>query len=422
MDNKYPTLSDVERNKELFEYEMTQVILQLKGEFAKVSGKDLGLEDTDLSAPKMSLHSDIPDIKLNYSVNVSSDEPTKLQTYKNKSISLETQIKNSPKIPTVSAYLSKTVKMNSFQSDSPVIPSISPIIIDDVIIPKQNIDVKCDELSLTLPNEREITIETIDKCIFKEARISLPTAKKNVDINDIDISLPATAFNFSYYPRTINPAKNPIKHSPLGKCYSYNKGTIKVNEHNISVPDVGYKPFICNMNCKVDTVNCELPSTDIIPYVIGSEVDIKPIDISVPSNQFANISCDFSNELKIDVKQMSELPTVNIPNIKHYKAITTGSSEYNIQPPRTERIRPIIIDTVTIMNPERMKDFDTTQMDFNFSHLPKVEVSKTNINSDYKTITPFSISDVEVKPTNINFDVSSPDFDFLIESLLKEIV
>ena len=36
MDNNYSPLSDVERDKELFEYEMTQVILQLKGEFAKV--------------------------------------------------------------------------------------------------------------------------------------------------------------------------------------------------------------------------------------------------------------------------------------------------------------------------------------------------------------------------------------------------
>ena len=33
-------LSDVERNKELFEYEMTEVILQLKGEYANLRGKD----------------------------------------------------------------------------------------------------------------------------------------------------------------------------------------------------------------------------------------------------------------------------------------------------------------------------------------------------------------------------------------------
>lgn len=32
-------LSDVERNKELFEYEMTEVILQLKGDLQNLAGK-----------------------------------------------------------------------------------------------------------------------------------------------------------------------------------------------------------------------------------------------------------------------------------------------------------------------------------------------------------------------------------------------
>ena len=45
MESNVNALSDAERNKELFEYEMTEVVLQLKGEFAKVSRKDLGLEE-----------------------------------------------------------------------------------------------------------------------------------------------------------------------------------------------------------------------------------------------------------------------------------------------------------------------------------------------------------------------------------------
>ncbi len=48
MENKQIALSDVERNKELFEYEMTQEILQQMGEFAKNSGKDIKLVDTQL--------------------------------------------------------------------------------------------------------------------------------------------------------------------------------------------------------------------------------------------------------------------------------------------------------------------------------------------------------------------------------------
>lgn len=49
MDQKCMENIDVERCKELFEYEMTEVILLLKGEFATVSGKDLGLSEFHIS-------------------------------------------------------------------------------------------------------------------------------------------------------------------------------------------------------------------------------------------------------------------------------------------------------------------------------------------------------------------------------------
>ena len=39
MENKVENIN-IETNKELFEYEMTEVILKLKGEFAAFSGKD----------------------------------------------------------------------------------------------------------------------------------------------------------------------------------------------------------------------------------------------------------------------------------------------------------------------------------------------------------------------------------------------
>lgn len=61
---------DIERCKELFEYEMTEVILMLKGEFAAVSGKDLGLSQYQISekrrnAPKEAIsHTHIPTIEV----------------------------------------------------------------------------------------------------------------------------------------------------------------------------------------------------------------------------------------------------------------------------------------------------------------------------------------------------------------------
>ncbi len=57
------TLSDVERNKELFEYEMTEVILQLKGEFAKFTGKDLSFDESQVEVKKPEI-SEIPQVSM----------------------------------------------------------------------------------------------------------------------------------------------------------------------------------------------------------------------------------------------------------------------------------------------------------------------------------------------------------------------
>jgi len=57
------TLSDVERNKELFEYEMTEVILQLKGEFAKFTSKDLSFDESQVEVKKPEI-SEIPQVSM----------------------------------------------------------------------------------------------------------------------------------------------------------------------------------------------------------------------------------------------------------------------------------------------------------------------------------------------------------------------
>lgn len=59
MENKAENIN-IEKNKELFEYEMTEVILKLKGEFAAFSGKDTGYADVAVDDAKLRINS--PDI------------------------------------------------------------------------------------------------------------------------------------------------------------------------------------------------------------------------------------------------------------------------------------------------------------------------------------------------------------------------
>ena len=49
MEEKIIEMTDIEKSKELFEYEMTEIILMLKGEFASVSGKELGYIPHEIS-------------------------------------------------------------------------------------------------------------------------------------------------------------------------------------------------------------------------------------------------------------------------------------------------------------------------------------------------------------------------------------
>jgi hypothetical protein len=55
MDQKKTEKVDIERSKELFEYEMTEVLLMLKGEFAAVSGKELDYARHHVSKEQMEL-------------------------------------------------------------------------------------------------------------------------------------------------------------------------------------------------------------------------------------------------------------------------------------------------------------------------------------------------------------------------------
>lgn len=62
MDQKHIDKIDIERCKELFEYEMTEVVLMLKGEFAAVSGKDMGLSQYRISDEKRNAYKSVSPI------------------------------------------------------------------------------------------------------------------------------------------------------------------------------------------------------------------------------------------------------------------------------------------------------------------------------------------------------------------------
>ncbi|MBQ3941017.1 MAG: hypothetical protein II723_07885 [Oscillospiraceae bacterium] len=70
MDQQAKALSDIERTKELFEYEMTEVVRQLKGSFAGLNAERLGLDESGFEVPAVQVPAELPAV---------SAEPVRLQ-------------------------------------------------------------------------------------------------------------------------------------------------------------------------------------------------------------------------------------------------------------------------------------------------------------------------------------------------------
>lgn len=81
MENRETVVSDIERNKEVFEYEMTEVLLKLRGEFAAIRGEELAGENIGASAGKVDVDYNAPELAVSSPDNISTELP-KLTEYK----------------------------------------------------------------------------------------------------------------------------------------------------------------------------------------------------------------------------------------------------------------------------------------------------------------------------------------------------
>lgn len=191
MENKNTTLSDVKRNKELFEYEMTQVILQLKGEFAKVSGKDMGIPADDLSAPQINVPTSIPNVTVApVSLNNDIDE-----------------------VPACNNHQIPTVNVNYNEVSCPTVPAINSIVIPDVKL-----------------TERD--------AITVSSSIEFPSGLAEAHIEKINVEVPSTRIRLSEIPDVA--IHTAVQSQPeVVKVQRYKPTEISIEEHlHVNVPDI----------------------------------------------------------------------------------------------------------------------------------------------------------------------------------------
>lgn len=313
---------NIEKNKELFEYEMTDVILKLKGEFASFSGKGTKYED-----------------------NKVAEESLKLELYPLESVSLEPYKGEVPDAKKFSPVVLNGVRIELAKIDdlasqveaieeiqlSPV-PGFKRICID---VPQT--DYQFDNVQLCVEEtgrQKEIKVKTIpelsflcDTFVLKQesviGEINLPdnidnvrmnVSVPNVKIGCINVDVPTTTIRFPEG-RSVN-IKRIVINLPGSdiKCL-YNEDEIKTEKYHIKtiVQSVKLKD-IEKVN---DVFQPNIKEVDVpkIRPVSFNPVDTKKIKIIIPDTDIES-----HRDGKIEIEKKNRIPKVpNIPVIKKYE-------------------------------------------------------------------------------------------------------
>ena len=432
--NNNVALSDAERNKELFEYEMTEVLLQLKGEFAKFSGKDLKLETTRFAAPEINIQDNIPDIVVE---QIKIDTPDIGADLSRKPFVLpdvdirKTDI-NYREAPDVSAVVFDKVKISSHKTDHlnavrPQSITIEPV---GVRMPEINAEVpligKADDIS-----DVTVQIKTVD---IPETEVSMHDLGE-VSVRKISVDIPETK----------------VSMHDLGEV-SVRKISVDIPETEVSMHDFG--------EVSVRKISVDIPETEVSMHDLG-EVSVRKISVDIPDTvinigyRSAEISVSRSAEAVSvpNIPQNADIPAVNvsidadIPTVKlhsavYYAPVTIKMKENDLIAAEIQQIRPYSGGSVTRKTAEindvsvrgittvkiaevktDSKKIDVPQS-ISVSPVKNIDVKKKKkkIDHDCPAIKTVEISPVTIRMTDRIAVPEKPDFSGEIQSILESIV
>lgn len=397
MENKQIALSDVERNKELFEYEMTEVILQLKGEFAKVSGRDMKLDDAQLAAPSIRIGDNIPSVSIE---NVSLDL-------------LETETIDSDKLALPEITITKT------SVDCPAVPTVEVAPIGKIKVdktqldcPTANVSVKADmeKVKLELPGvqafESDIKIPQIDSDTAIEVEnlshfdIPLPSAKvdyiaHDVEIQQIAIDIPNAGTNVN--------------------------SNIPVVSADVSVDIPTVSAIGAYSGISIDVQNT--PNMDVSPKIPNhTQYTLAEVEVKMPIIDVADTSVEIGSGTKKVVLQEVKInvPTINKIDIAVIDPVTTKSAAISLSSvqkchvPMPEQIilSKISLDDDDIVPSVKVSSGTDTV----------VKIDRTIISYENTTVHSVPLPDVDIqKVSNISVP-EMPDFSDAMREVLESAV
>ena len=196
MENKVENVN-IEKNKELFEYEMTEVILKLKGEFAAFSGKDTKFSEIVVDDAKLCINTpEVVQVKIEGG-HVEVPAIVSVQQTKTARVELKSTILQLPVIPQISdedvrnkknAYSSR--KANVWQEIAvPPLPSISKL-----TVIKESTKKSLEEVEKKIISSVEVTkmVSVVE---------SAQNLEKKVYVEPIIVQVPKTIIKYRVWNR-----------------------------------------------------------------------------------------------------------------------------------------------------------------------------------------------------------------------------
>lgn len=372
MDNKQIALSDVERYKELFEYEMTDVILQLRGEFAKVSGKDLNLEHVEMSAPSVDLETDFPNVKL---------EPIALETQETigiacdsttiPSVAIDKTDVSCPTVPVVNIEALENVQIYKSQLNCPAVnihisSGLKKVLVEKTSLSPVNTDI-------TVPRVHEdskAVIRTFTLTEIDGVSAGVSANIPNVGINTMLVDVPDTAIKINSNVNLDSPSVE------------------------IDVPVIHTIPMCEPVNVSIDNFT----TIDLQSIPMTSRCEIKKVDTVMPT--IDAVDTDILSQTKISDIAIEKIG-IDAPNVERftiYKAGNPELSEINVDVPKINGVSIAVFDDLTFDKIHLDKiDVEAPMLNANLASSSKISVRMPSINIEYPTVSITDIPDVDMK-------------------------
>lgn len=373
MEKNNITLSDTERNKELFEYEMTEVILQLKGEFAKVSGKDLQLDESQFETPAMEIRSDIPNVDI---------QPISIA-----SIGAKTAV--SGEAFTIPEIVVENSKIDCPAVSVPVVAMPSQVKIEQPVLDCKTVDkvkeYSATEVDIDLPTisavDSSVSIKEIPEITVSEietqsanATMKLPRTEATANIEVIRIDIPDVAINLrkmesevgmsdspitvdadvpvvsaNYPPVSIEVKPNDVSDIAVPKVAEFTAHEVSLHGVNIQTPKI---PKIKKYNGEsiiLSTQETKLLDFPKIKTAIFSPTTVEPASLEVNAVQVPDMSALSDEGVTINVEKSTfdfEYPTAKVAEIPTVSVITIENLDIPAIPDYKSVIQELIDSAV----------------------------------------------------------------------------